>query len=104
MHEREEYHEYLVASDELEILGYFLENGSLQSLNAKKDNMVGFSPDFSAVFDDIYFEKRGITRKHSNPELRQNAINKSTSKAKSKGAKKKKRNQSRDSKKKNRKK
>jgi len=99
--EREEYHEYLVASDELEILGYFLENGSLQSLNANKDKMVGFDPDFSTLFDDIYFEKRGISRKHSNPELR-HAIN-STNKVKSKDTKKK-RKQSRDSKKKNRKK
>lgn len=103
LQEREEYHEYLIASDELEILGYFLENGSLQSLNASKDKMVGFDPDFSTVFDDIYFEKRGISRKHSNLELR-NAINRSTDKAKSKGTKKKKRKQSRDSKKKNRKK
>jgi len=101
--EREEYHEYLVASDELEILGYFLENGSLQSLNASKDKMVGFDPDFSTVFDDIYFEKRGISSKHSIPELRP-AINRSTNKTKSIGAKKKKRKQSRDSKKKNRKK
>lgn len=104
LHEREEFHKYLVASDELEILGYFLENGSLQSLNASEEKFFGFDPDFATVFDEIYFEKKGITRKHSNPELRQNAINKSTSKAKRKGAKKKKRNQSRDSKKKNRKK
>ncbi|TLS36791.1 hypothetical protein [Pseudalkalibacillus caeni] len=103
LEEREEYHEYLLASDELEILGYFLENRSLQALNANKDKMVGFAPDFSTIFDDIYFEKRGISRKQSNQELRP-AIYKSTKKVTNKGTKKKKRKQSRDSKKKNRKK
>lgn len=102
LQEREEYHEYLVASDELEILGYFLENGSLQELNANKDKMVGFDPDYSTVFDEIYFEKRGISRK-TNSELGQ-AVNRSTTKAKNKGTKKNKRKQSRDSKRKNRRK
>ncbi|OHR72162.1 hypothetical protein HMPREF3291_22445 [Bacillus sp. HMSC76G11] len=102
LQEREEYHEYLLASDELEILGYFLENGSLQALNANKDKMVGFDPDYSTVFDEIYFEKRGISRK-TNSELGQ-AVNRSTTKAKNKGTKKNKRKQSRDSKRKNRRK
>ncbi|MFS0594480.1 hypothetical protein AB1L05_23175 [Cytobacillus horneckiae] len=100
LQEREEYHEYLVASDELEILGYFLENASLKALNANKNKMVGFYPDTSTVFDEIYFEKRGISRKF-NPELGL-VINKSSKKATNKGIKKKKRKQSRDSKRKNR--
>ncbi len=101
LQEREEYHENLVASDELEILGYFLENGSLNSLYVDEKTMVGFHPDFSTIFDEIYFEKRGITRIHPSPELKQN---KNNSKANKKDSKKKKRKQSRESKKKNRKK
>ncbi|MGX5623673.1 hypothetical protein [Bacillus cereus] len=101
LEEREEYHKNLLSTDELEILGYFLGNGSLKSLNVDKNTMVGFSPDFSTIFDEIYFEKRGLTRELPNPEL---ILNKNTNKEKSKIAKKKKRKQSRNSKKKNRKK
>lgn len=48
--------------------------------------MIGFDPDFSTIFDDIYFKKRDISKKHSNLELR-HAINRSTNKAKSKDTK-----------------
>lgn len=104
LQEREEFHEYLVASDELEILGCFLENGGLQSLNASKDNIVGFDPDFSTVFDEIYFEKRGIISKYPQPKLQQGMSKKSTNGLKRKDIKKSKRKQSKESKKRNRKK
>lgn len=99
LHEREEYHEYLIASDELEILGYFLENGSLESLNANKNKMVGFSPDLSTVFDDIYFEKRGITRNRLKLDKKLNTKGKNIKKV---NVNRKKRKDSKKSKKKNR--
>ncbi|MGG1632354.1 hypothetical protein [Rossellomorea sp. NRS-1567] len=63
LYEREEFHENFITSDELEILGYFLENGSFKSLDISESKVFGFDPDFSNFFDEIYYEKRGMTPK-----------------------------------------
>lgn len=100
LEERQEYHEYIVATDELEILGFFLKKGSLRSLFYNKDGMIMFDPESSSIFDEIYFEKRGITKKRPNRERKQEEkrnANKLLSK-------KKKRKQSKFSKRNNRKK
>jgi len=59
--EREIFHEQLFASDELEIAGSFLSYGSLSKTITNKDVHMFFTPDMSSIFDQIYFEKHGIT-------------------------------------------
>lgn len=65
--EREATHNYIISSDELEILGFYLINGvgSILSLVRDKDTIVQFTPDLSDVFDEIYFEKKGLGIKPS---------------------------------------
>ncbi|SDZ79141.1 hypothetical protein SAMN05421743_101215 [Thalassobacillus cyri] len=100
--ERERYHTYLITTDELEILGYYLENGSFDDLKASKPNhFIFFDPNWSMVFDDIYFEKRGLIP----PSVKDRAIikqpNPNTKKRKS-GKKKFKLKQAKKSRKRNR--
>ncbi|MFA7420348.1 MAG: hypothetical protein WCZ90_11755 [Melioribacteraceae bacterium] len=59
--EREIYHAQLFASDELEIAGSFLSYGSLSKTIKSKDIHMFFTPEMSSIFDQIYFEKHGIT-------------------------------------------
>ncbi|XCA82855.1 hypothetical protein ABKJ26_11560 [Exiguobacterium mexicanum] len=59
LNDRSKYHENIFASDELEILGYFLEEGSLGSRLNDKDDLLIFDPNASELFDEIYFEKNG---------------------------------------------
>src|SRR5690606_15652032 len=103
LEERQEYHEYIVAADELEILGFFLERNGLRSLSHSKNRIISFDPDFSSVFDEIYFEKKGITRRRPNQKTQQED-KRSGNKPMSKSENKKKRKQSKISKKNNRKK
>lgn len=61
--ERSELQENLIASDELEICGYFLKEGSLKNIKSKikgKDGMMIFTANMSDIFDDIYYEQKGI--------------------------------------------
>lgn len=58
--EREEFHEQLYASDELEIAGSYLSYDSLSKSIKDKNVHMFFTPDMSAIFDQIYFEKHGI--------------------------------------------
>lgn len=101
LEERQEYHEYMVATDELEILGFFLEENSFRSLSNGKGRMIAFDPDYSSVFDEIYFEQRGITRKHPNRKIKYE-VKSDANKTKSKRMKKRKQKQSKNSKRKNR--
>jgi hypothetical protein len=95
--EREQLHEYIISSDELEVLGYYLENGSFRKLKINEGTFITFDPDMSSVFDDIYFEKRGIvgsTRTYpmnNNVNKRMGKVNKSNKKKKLKQSKKSKR-------------
>lgn len=102
--EREEIHKCLLASDELEIMGYFLESGSLLNLKSNKYNMIGFDPDYSSIFDKIYFEKKGIRHKPGYIYKNQNQEIKTTKASKTKKDVKKKRKQGKKSKRVNRKK
>ncbi|MCP3026909.1 hypothetical protein [Halobacillus sp. A5] len=57
--EREKYHPQFITTDELEILGHYLENGSFENLEVS-NHFIFFDPNFSMLFDDIYFEKGGF--------------------------------------------
>lgn len=100
--EREQLHEYIISSDELEVLGYYLENGSFRKLKIKEGTFITFDPDMSSVFDDIYYEKRGIVGSTRTYPMNNN-VNKRTGKI-NKSQKKKKLKQSKKSKKINRRK
>ncbi|MGX1373852.1 hypothetical protein RKD56_000970 [Priestia megaterium] len=103
LEEREETHKYLLASDELEIMGYFIENGSLLNLKPNEYNMIGFDPDYSSIFDRIYFEKKGFHTKGRYIPQNLYQVSKSSKAKKTKKDVKKKRKQSKKSKKVNRK-
>lgn len=100
--EREKYHPYFITTDELEILGYYLENGSFKDLkDANPNHFIFFHPNLSEVFDDIYYEKRGILP----PSIKNSSSTKQLypiKKKKNPNIKKNKRKQSKKSRKKNR--
>ncbi|MGD7025134.1 hypothetical protein ACQCVK_21450 [Rossellomorea vietnamensis] len=102
LREREQLHEYIVSTDELEVLGYYLENGSFRKLNIEEGTYIIFDPNMSSVFDDIYFEKRGfVSSRRTYP--RTDKIKQRTGKV-NKNNKRRKLKQSKKSKKKNRRK
>jgi len=96
--ERELYHEQFTTSDELEILGFYLENGSMSKVVKDKQTYIVFDPDTSDIFDEIYFEKRGLIKRENLP------VSVQSTPKKSKKQKKHKKTEVRKSKKKNRKK
>ena len=56
-------HEIFYAFDELEICGAFLMgkiNGYIKRAKRDKIDLIGFSPDMSNIFDEIYFREKGI--------------------------------------------
>jgi len=57
--ERARLHKKFVASDELEIAGFYLKQGSFEEFERKKGDIFMFTPDASDIFDDIYFKKHG---------------------------------------------
>ncbi len=57
------YHEKLYAFDELEICGAFLQDeikGILKKAKKEHFDMIAFSPQMSDIFDDLYFQEKGI--------------------------------------------
>ncbi|MTN45672.1 hypothetical protein GMB51_10955 [Turicibacter sanguinis] len=64
--ERTVMHENLLTTDELEICGFYLNKGSLNSIKSRiiKNNGIFLcTPDMSNIFDNIYYEQRGINIK-----------------------------------------
>jgi hypothetical protein len=60
LHEREALHKKLFSSDELEILGYYLTVGKLMELSNSNSDLIAFQPEHSDIFDEIYFQEKGI--------------------------------------------
>jgi len=55
------------AWDELDIGGIFLQHGTLEDIIRKKADKVFMAPGNASVFDDIYFEKKGIGKADFTP-------------------------------------
>jgi hypothetical protein len=66
--QRRKYHEKLFASDELEIAGMFITKNGLDEIGEREMDMIFFTPDMSDIFDEIYFEKKGIENSFSKDE------------------------------------
>lgn len=58
--EREALHKKLFTSDELEIVGYYLTVGKLMELSNSNSDLIAFQPEHSDIFDEIYFQEKGI--------------------------------------------
>lgn len=64
--ERTALHENLFTTDELEICGFYLNEGSLNSIKShmvKNDGIFLCTSDMSNIFDDIYYQQRGLNIK-----------------------------------------
>ena len=57
---RSELHKVIFAIDELDIAGYFLCYGDFKDIESKRADRVFLSPIYCDIFDQIYYEKRGI--------------------------------------------
>lgn len=61
---RSELHEKFMASDELEIAGYFLVYNSFEKLIESNADKYSFQPEMSDIFSEAYFELKGIKKKY----------------------------------------
>jgi len=59
LRERRQLHGRVHASDELEVAGVFIRNGSLEPLLAAEGDLIVLGADMSNVFDEIFIERRG---------------------------------------------
>ena len=57
---RSELHKIIYAIDELDVAGYFLCYGDFKDIESKKVDRVFLSPTYCDIFDQVYYEKRGI--------------------------------------------
>lgn len=76
--ERAELHENFFTTDELEICGYYLNEGNFNKIKSKiknKNSMIHFTADMANIFDDIYFKQKGLDIKHKEYSLTFNDMN-----------------------------
>jgi hypothetical protein len=57
--ERRELHGRVITSDELEVGGYFIQNGSLRTLIDREYDLLVLTHDFAEIFDELYVEEHG---------------------------------------------
>ncbi|MCE9656248.1 hypothetical protein LPC13_13315 [Clostridium celatum] len=61
--DRTELHENLFTTDELEICGYYLQEGNFDKIKnkiANKNDIIHLTPDMANIFDDIYYKQKGL--------------------------------------------
>jgi hypothetical protein len=58
--ERQIMHEKLYTDDELDVFGFFLQNGTLLALNKQQSDIIFVTPDWSQIIDEVYLERKGL--------------------------------------------
>lgn len=59
INERITLHGLVHADDEMDYAGYYLNHGSFKYININKNNWVMLTPEYSNIFDQIYFSRNG---------------------------------------------